>query len=120
MRIHIAKHIITNQCVRNCCGFCGVACGSILELKKSSGSGKNTNFKPYSNCTRFYGFSLAPAEKEGSACSNRPVICKLCRNCFWSYNMRSHYDDYHKGAQFDQDFIIPEIEIKNLKNNKKF
>jgi len=101
MRSHIAKHILNNQCVRNPCGYCGLLCNSVLDIKKSSGYGKNTNFKPHSNCVRFYAFSLAPVERIGTFCSNRPVVCKICRNIFWSYNMRSHYENFHQGANFD-------------------
>ena len=82
MRIHVAKHILTNVCVRNCCGYCGLACNSVLKIERSSGYGINTNFKPFSNCTHYYEFSLAPVEKVGAFCSNRPIVCKICRDVF--------------------------------------
>ena len=81
--------------------------------------GKNSNFKPHSNCSCFYAFSLAPVEKAGTFCSNRSVVCKICRNIFWSYNMRYHYEDFHQGAKFDTEFIISDLEKRNILNSNK-
>ena len=67
-----------------------------------SGYGLNLNFNPCSNCLLFFRFSLAPVEKRVVYCSNRSVVCKLCRNFFWSYNMQSHYEDRHQGSPFDE------------------
>ena len=120
MRTHVAKHILSNHCVKNCCGFCGLSCNCILELRKSSAYGLNANFKPFSNCSLFYSFSLAPVEKVGSFCSNRPIVCKICRNVFWSYNMQDHYEDHHNGVTFPQEYVIPPKEIKNIKASSRF
>ena len=30
-----------------------------------------------------------------SPCTNRPINCKACNNCFWSYNIESHYKVDH-------------------------
>lgn len=128
MRFHVAKHIFRNHCVPNCCGFCGLSCGSILEIRKSSGYGVNQNFKPFSNCKYFYAFSLAPAEKAKKrvektgreTCSNRPVVCKLCRLVFWSYNMDSHYDEKHNASPYDTDFKLSHSEKNALLKSKKF
>jgi len=120
IRIHVAKHILTSGCVRSCCGYCGLACNSVLKLERSSGYGINTNFKPFSNCTHFYEFSLAPVEKVGDFCSNRPIICKICREVFWSYNMRFQFEDHHKGTTLPLEYIIPDKEIRNIKTCNKF
>ena len=56
MRTHAAKHYLEIKTVRNFCGFCGIACGSKLGLKASSGAGINTTYKPYSDCKYKYEF----------------------------------------------------------------
>ncbi len=30
-----------------------------------------------------------------SPCTNRPINCKACNNCFWFYNIESHYKVDH-------------------------
>ena len=54
----------------------------------------------------YFTLILAPAERIGIFCSNRPVVCKIIKNLFWSYNMRFHNEDFHQGANFDEEFII--------------
>ena len=83
-------------------------------------TGVKANNGPESkDCPYFYKFSLGSAGKSSkySPCTNRPVACTLCNgSAIWSYNMKYHYETVHKNSTLPSEFIIPDSEIKNVKN----
>ena len=101
------------------CGFCGVLCDSSLEIRESSGAGATKNFKPHSTCTHVYFFNLASVEKTSkhSPCSNRPVVCRVCQQVIWSYNMGHHYKTKH-GRTDTTEFDVSLDEKKAVLNLK--
>ena len=63
----------------------------------------------------FFTLSLKPASKGSirSPCTNRPIICEICNECIWSYNINYHYQN--KNNLND----VP-IELKITEEEKKF
>ncbi len=128
MRCHVAGHILNKDILFNphLCGFCGltkVACK--VELRQSSGFGKNKTISSFSKCSYFYDLSIASASRmsKNDPCTNRPIECTLCpdKSVFWSYNLKSHYEHDHHSLNCP---IIISSEEKNkvlekLKHHKK-
>ena len=94
---HVAKHILNNQTVNDACGFCGLSCDSSLEIKESSGAGAAQNYRPDSNFSYDYKFTFGAVLKTSkhSPFCNRPVICRVCPQVVWSYNLPFHYKIKH-------------------------
>ena len=64
MRQHVAKHFLRHQTVQNSCGYCGLSCDSILEIRKSSGYGLDANFKPFFKLCLFLSFQFSVCGKD--------------------------------------------------------
>jgi hypothetical protein len=118
MRTHVAKHILNNKTVEGVCGFCGLTCDSSLEIRESSGAGFQTNFKPHSNCTYINHFNLGSVERTSkhSPCSNRPVLCRVCQQIVWSYNLTYHYKIKH--GRITEEFNVSTKERIAVLNTK--
>ena len=73
----LAKHILNEN----------LAIGCTIELVKSSGRGTSVTNGPQSNYANFSKFSMKSAETptKSSPCTNRPIICPLCKTTFWAY-----------------------------------
>ena len=84
-----------------------------------SGCGKTASQVVSSNCDYKVKFSLKSAEKftKSSPCTNRPVICSLCKTktVNWSYNMYLHMKEKH-GDYSPDEWKISEEEVKAVKN----
>ena len=54
---------------------------------------------PASNCKFDVKFSLKSAVTPGerTPCSNRPVLCELCKTVYWNYGLYDHYAAVHTG-----------------------
>lgn len=121
MRQHIGKHILGKEILQtvNTCGFCGLS-GCKIELKPTSGFGNYQTLGPHSDCQYFVHFSLKPASKvsKRSPCTNRPVICSHCKQCYWSYNLSLHYETSHPALQISDDWVPSSNEIKNVMSLK--
>ena len=70
----------------------------------------------HSNCKFFVKFSLQHANNstERSPCTNRPVICKQCNECVWSYNIKIHFDESHPGILIIENLYPNDFEIKQV------
>lgn len=95
MRLHVAKHILKNDIDVFACGFCGESGEHKISLKKTS----HQTLIPHSNCPKMIKFSLAAAAKTvgRNPFSNRPVACQVCKEVYWSYAMKKHFDHSHIG-----------------------
>jgi len=122
MRQHIGQHLIRKDIEVSCniCGFCsGTNCSEKLIVTSGRGSTKTTGV--WSNCPFFYDFSLKSATKSNnfSPCTNRPIACNLCKEMvIWSYNIKHHYESFHKDVLIPSEFEISDKEIKAVKNLK--
>jgi len=118
MRQHIGLHLILNDFNHdlNTCGFCGTNECSI-EIKKSSGKGKNANKAPFSNCRYYVKFSLGAAatSTKHTPCTNRPIECPSCKLVVWSYNLKTHYESKHINLELPDAFLIKKTEIEAVK-----
>ena len=119
MRLHIGQHLINNNIDQNTrnCGFCGNV-GCSIAIVHTTGRGSNKTMGPSApGCKYFYKFSLASAAKvnDSSPCTNRPVECDLFKLVFWSYNMRSHYDEVHSSNELPARFLLSNDEIVKVK-----
>ena len=121
MRLHIGFHVLNGDTLPNAnlCGFCGLVDGCNVELVTSSGFGKSKTLGPKSNCSYFFTFSLKPASKGSirSPCTNRPIICEICNECIWSYNINYHYQSKHNLNDVPNELKITEKLIKHSKFN---
>jgi hypothetical protein len=100
---------------QNLCGYRGDI-GCSIDLVVTSGKGNYSNYGPKSDCKYFRKFSikLAEAASVSYPTTNRPVICKICSQVYWSYNMAEHYDINHPQDQCPVYFSIKEA--SNLKS----
>ena len=93
MREHVGGHILREEidCYR--CGYCGGNSSCSINLKKTS----HQTLIPESNCPYKMKFSLASASKSTvtGPCTNRPVLCSICKVVYWSYSYKKHYEDKH-------------------------
>jgi hypothetical protein len=121
MRNHIGWHFVNNYKITkdtHLCGYCGNI-GCKLELRKTSGFGKNSTYGPWSDCSYFYGFSLKSAEKASTTnpCTNRPVACSICSEVYWSYNLTNHHAEKHSNVLVPE--MITQCETKVLLQKTK-
>lgn len=112
MRDHVATHIVSNELEEssNRCGFCGLNDGCNINIVITSGNGKNTKYGPSSNCKYFRKFNLKSSTKptKSSPSTNRPIECHICKQVFWSYNMRSHFKQMHPNEESPE--LLTDIE----------
>ena len=114
MRGHVAKHILNladGPSVQSC-GFCGLSGNCSISLIENV-----KNAIPHSNCDYYYKFSIKPVAKEFSIsgkCTNRPEVCKLCEQVFWTYNFESHFKKSHKGHECP--YIVSDQEKAHFTN----
>ena len=113
MREHIGGHIIRNEINCFTCGFCGGNTGCSIALKKTS----HRTFVPDSNCKIFKKFSLASAKTSTSSspCTNRPVVCSICKVVYWSYSLNKHYEQKHSGSTFPETISDEEVNVMQKK-----
>ena len=115
MRLHIGIHMMLKLIPINptTCGFCGIM-GCSISLETNC-AGKNAPKCPVSNCKFAEKFSLKAAEKstKNSPCTNRPVICGICKLIVWSYNIKIHFERIHIGYEVPD--MISEEEIIRMK-----
>lgn len=99
MRDHVAKHIIVKDLEENAnrCGFCGLI-GCNIDIKITSGKGKNATYGPASSCDYYRKFNLKSSTRptKSSPSTNRPIECHICKKIFWSYNIKSHFGLMHQ------------------------
>ena len=111
MRDHVAKHILVNEVEpdSNRCGFCGLV-GCSIAIVVTSGKGKNTTYGPASSCAYFRKFNLKSSTKptRSSPSTNRPIECHLCKEVYWSYNVKRHFGEKHADQQPPE--LITELE----------
>ena len=62
----------------------------------------------------FCRFNLKSASKvtKRSPCTNRPILCKICEQCYWSYNIKNHYKDAHMLIDCAEEAIPSQFEIE--------
>ena len=102
MRSHVACHMLTlddnKPPSENLCGFCGTLCGSSININKGTGM---SSFA-VSNCDYSYKLSLQIASKSSkrNPSTNCPIICKLCKQVLWLYNMECHFLARHSNVSF--------------------
>ena len=117
IRQHVGKHILKKETQLNqrVCGFCGLV-GCSIDLKVTSGYGKNKTEGADSNCMYFVKFSYQHAinSSERSPCTNRPVVCMQCKQCIWSYNILIHYNEVHPGVLILETCQPNDKEIKQV------
>ena len=118
MRNHVGAHILLEpdwskhggkQKPKMPCGLCGVGdavmCSSRIAADQVPGcpvsaamvrppAGGPATLKPQHQCKVFGGpsYSLTTSAKcvVSTPCTNRPVVCPICSNYSWSYNMAAH------------------------------
>ena len=96
MRLHVAKHILKNDVDVFACGYCGESSGEHkISLKKTT----HQTLIPQSNCPKMIKFSLAAAAKAAgrNPFLNRPVACEVCKEVYWSYALKKHFERSHIG-----------------------
>ena len=102
MRSHVASHILNKDKNiiqdENLCGFCGTVCGNFISIIKGTGSSSFTS----STCDYNYKISLQNSKKSSqrNPSSNFPVICKICQQIIWLYNMEYHFSNKHSNLNF--------------------
>ena len=102
MRSHVASHIlnIDKNIIQdeNLCGFCGTVCGNFISIIKGTGLSSFTS----STCDYNYKISLQNSKKSSqrNPSSNFPVICKICQQIIWLYNMEYHFSNKHSNLNF--------------------
>jgi hypothetical protein len=119
MRNHIGLHILHGDCGQHPhrCGYCGEV-GCTIGLEITSGYGNKTVYGPKSDCSYYTDISKRAENKfvKSYPCSNRPVICEQCQDCYWSYNLTEHYKIKHAGIMCPNQ--IPEEERKHMLSKK--
>jgi hypothetical protein len=119
MRNHIGFHILHGDCGQHPhrCGYCGEV-GCTIGLEITSGCGNETVYGPKSDCSYYTDISKRAENKfvKSYPCSNRPVICVQCQDCYWSYNLTEHYKIKHAGIMCPNQ--IPEEERKHMLSKK--
>jgi hypothetical protein len=118
IRNHIGRHLVLKEIDPNPknCGLCGmIGCSIDIVI---TGRGKAAVGVPNSDCKYFDKFSINCAKKSTglSPCTNRPINCEACNNCFWSYNIEAHYKVDHLSLEVPSSLIPSKEEIKKLKN----
>ena len=90
----------------------------IIGLEITSGYGNKTVYGPESDCSYYTDISKRAENKfvKSYPCSNRPVICEQCQDCYWSYNLTEHYKIKHAGIMCPNQ--IPEEERKHMLSKK--
>jgi hypothetical protein len=118
MRDHVARHILMNEVLPDAirCGFCGqVEKACSIEIRATSGKGKNITYGPMSNCKYYRKFNLKSSSKptRSKPSTNRPIQCHLCKSVCWSYNMKEHFGQKHPQepppeliTELERDFIF--------------
>ena len=76
----------------------------------------NIATKPKSNCSYFFTFNLKPTSNGSirSPCTNRPIVCEICNECIWSYNINYHYQSKHNLNDVPNELKITEDEKKRV------
>ena len=89
-----------------------------IGLEITSGYGNKTIYGPKSDCSYYTDISKRADNKfvKSYPCSNRPVICEQCQDCYWSYNLTEHYKIKHAGIMCPNQ--IPDEERKHMFSKK--
>ena len=126
MRHHVGKHIMKNETAlsensENICGFCGIVCGSNLDLVTTNKNSTQASLAIHSTCPYYYFFqikrNLVPSNKR--PCTNRPTRCLECERIVWSYNIKIHYSINHLTSRFYETCYPSDREIDMLFGRKE-
>ena len=92
--------------------------GLHYRIGNSSGYGNKTVYGPKSDCSYYTDISKRAENKfvKSYPCSNRPVICEQCQDCYWSYNLTEHYKIKHAGIMCSNQILEEERKICFLRN----